>query len=196
MEWLEITISIHLKIGCFLLPGKLQPEIDLDGTINLKALKFPGIFQLPHKNGTRIPSNFQVLGWFFLCFPRVFGCFSYVFQVFGWFFLCFPRVFDYVFQVLGWFFLCFPRVFGWVEPPPPPPPTASEAETFFAPPGLCKSNTAVAWLVKRPTEQMSRTGEGINGWDQWVISPTYKWHGGGFEYFLFSSLFGEMIQFD
>ena len=113
-------------------------------------------------------------------------------QGFRMFFLCFPGVR----MVFPMFSQGFPRVFGWVEPPPPPPPTASEAETFFAPPGLCKSNTAVAWLVKRPTEQMSRTGEGINGWDQWVISPTYKWHGGGFEYFLFSSLFGEMIQFD
>ena len=57
----------------------------------------------------------------------------------------------------------------------------------------------------------------INGWDQWVISPTYKWcvprgynplthHllascdiqvGGGFEYVLFSPrTWGKMIQFD
>ena len=110
--------SMHLKIGRFLLPGKTAVATLI--SINLKPLK-PSYFQLPHKNGTRIPMVFQVL-----------GCFSYVFQV------------------LGWFFLCFPGVFGWVEPPPPPPPTASEAETFFAPPGLCKSNTAVAWSSRCP----------------------------------------------
>ena len=31
---------------------------------------------------------------------------------------------------------------------------------------------------------------------QWVISPTYKWLGGGFKYLLFSFLFGDMLQID